>query len=819
MSTALAERPAPPVARRPDDGGRPARRAVVRWAWRLFRREWRQQLLVLTLLTVAVAATTAGTAAAINTLKPPETIVTLPGDDAQLTADIAAFRQRFGHVDAAAHQKIDVPGSIAQIDLRAPEPGSNNEPTTRLLAGRYPTGPGEVVVTRGVARIFDLQIGDQWRAASKNLRVVGLVENPGDLHDDFALLAQGQLDPPASVTVRLATARRLDNFRLPSGTGLTVEASSSTAKAAAAAAVLALSSLGLLFVGLIAVAGFAVMAQRRQRALGMLGSLGATDGHVRMVMLANGAVVGLAAAVVGAAGGLAGWIAFAPRMETIAAHRIDRYNLPWWAIAMAMALAMVTAIAAAWWPARAAARVSVVAALSGRPPRPQPAHRFAALGGFFLATGLGLLAFAHQRRPPFIIGGSLATVVGMLFVAPLAIRALAAAGRRAPIAVRLALRDLARYQARSGAALGAVALAVAIAATIAVSAAAAQATTDTTTGGNLPANQLVVYTSARSGGDLLPDLSPAQLQGIQARAHEIAAALATTDVVTLEAALNPDQASLPGLGNGPGGKEAAMIVKVTQVAKGTEEAGIAGLYVATPEILAHSGIPTSRIDPAADIISSRTDLAGLDIGYGRGLIAHPKIQVVSLPRYSSSPNTLLTAHAVQALGLQVVPAAWLIQTSRPLTATQINAARKLAASAGLAIETRNTKESLSVLGTDATAAGILFALAVLAMTVGLIRSETANDLRILAATGATSTTRRSLTGATAGALALLGALLGTAAAYLALTAWHRSDLRVLGHPPTVNLLVLVVALPLAAAAGGWLVAGREPAAIARRPMD
>ena len=27
-----------------------ARRAVVRWSWRLFRREWRQQLLVLVLL-------------------------------------------------------------------------------------------------------------------------------------------------------------------------------------------------------------------------------------------------------------------------------------------------------------------------------------------------------------------------------------------------------------------------------------------------------------------------------------------------------------------------------------------------------------------------------------------------------------------------------------------------------------------------------------------------------------------------------------------------------------------------------------------------
>ena len=55
MSTALRERPAQAGT---GGGGVPARRAVIRWAWRLFRREWRQQLLVLAMLTVAVAVMT-----------------------------------------------------------------------------------------------------------------------------------------------------------------------------------------------------------------------------------------------------------------------------------------------------------------------------------------------------------------------------------------------------------------------------------------------------------------------------------------------------------------------------------------------------------------------------------------------------------------------------------------------------------------------------------------------------------------------------------------------------------------------------------------
>ena len=40
-------------------GGAPARRAILRWAFRMYRREWRRQALILGLLTLAVAATRA----------------------------------------------------------------------------------------------------------------------------------------------------------------------------------------------------------------------------------------------------------------------------------------------------------------------------------------------------------------------------------------------------------------------------------------------------------------------------------------------------------------------------------------------------------------------------------------------------------------------------------------------------------------------------------------------------------------------------------------------------------------------------------------
>jgi putative ABC transport system permease protein len=111
------------------------------------------------------------------------------------------------------------------------------------------------------------------------------------------------------------------------------------------------------------------------------------------------------------------------------------------------------------------------------------------------------------------------------------------------------------------------------------------------------------------------------------------------------------------------------------------------------------------------------------------------------------------------------------------------------------------------------------ALGVLAATVGLIRSETANDQRTLTATGASSFTRRTLTTATAGALALLGAVLGIAGAYLALIAWFHDDLHQLAHIPLEQLLTIGLGLPLLAVVGGWLLAGREPQGTARQPID
>ena len=212
---------------------------------------------------------------------------------------------------------------------------------------------------------------------------------------------------------------------------------------------------------------------------------------------------------------------------------------------------------------------------------------------------------------------------------------------------------------------------------------------------------------------------------------------------------------------------------------------------------------------------------------GRGTFRVSNVQKIEVGQHlfgsaggaTDRPPTFITVDGLRRLGWRLIPAGWLVESSRPLTDDQIADARELAAGAGLAIEVKREGTSAATAMAIATAAGVVLALAILAMTVGLIRSESAGDLRTLTAAGATSRIRRTLTATTAGALAVLGALLGVAGSYVVLAALYHDDLGYLSHMPVVYLGLAVVGVPLAAAAAGWLVAGREPPATARVVID
>ena len=818
----------PPLVLGTGHGGMAARRAVMRWAWRLFRREWRQQSLVLALLLVAVAATTAGLGAAANSstsqaslFGTADHLVTLSSTGAKLDADVAALRSAFGTADVIEHQKIPVPGSANAVDLRAQDPhGPYGRSMLRLDAGRWPQGPDEIAVTDRVAKSFGLRLGGSWDQRGRHRYVVGLVEYPLNLLDRFALVAPGQATPTDHVAVLIrATAAEFAAKALPDG--VSVEIRSDEADTASVA-VLVLATIGLLFVGLLAVAGFTVMAQRRLRALGMIGAIGASHRHIRLVLVANGAVIGVVGAFAGAAAGLAAWFALSPQLESLVGHRIDRFDLPWLPLLVAVLLAILTAVGAAWWPARAAGRVPVVAALSARPAPPRPARRFALLGGILVLGGLSSLIAAQQAKVPFIIGGVLATALGLLLLAPAGIAVLGLLARLAPLAPRLALRDLARYRARSSAALAAIGLAMGIAAAIALSAGVSVAKAAVPTGGNLPADQIIVWLSQEALNGPVPTTTPAQADNARLRVDAIAVDLHATSVLPLQAAVDPNgPQERGGLGGRPPvqlGKPHPTTINGRQ-GTGYSSAEAIPLFVTTPELLAHFGIDPASINLSADIVTWRPNIDGYELIPGRYSDWHPQIQHAALPTYTSLPGALLTTHAVQSLHLTPIPVGWLVRAPQSLTQAQIDRAEQTALAAGLSVEARPTGADLARLADYATGTGIAVALGVLAMTVGLIRSETARDLRTLTAAGARRRTRRALTAATAGALALLGAVIGTAGAYLALLAWYHREPHWLGHVPVLNLAAILIGLPAIAYAGGWLLAGREAPTLARQPID
>jgi putative ABC transport system permease protein len=409
------------------------------------------------------------------------------------------------------------------------------------------------------------------------------------------------------------------------------------------------------------------------------------------------------------------------------------------------------------------------------------------------------------------VGGTVATVVGILLVGPLAIRAFARLADRLPVAPRLAVRDLSRYQARSGAALAAMSLVLGIPVATVVAATAAENPADK---GNLSDNQLVVR-AAGTDGPFAP--RPADVQRLQRQVDRLAAAIGKPLVTELRAALDPKFKPEPGLPGRP------VITLGKRHGDGWQD--LSRLYVANPSMLERYGVDLGAANPQTEVFTTQTAqvrFLGLSAEQTRGrndpeLVT--RLQRLT-PTYSSLPGSFVTPEAMRERGWESVPAGlWLLETSRHLTGEQIASARNIAAGAGLTIETRDHQEGLATLRTVATALGVLLALGILAMTVGLIRSEAASDLSTLTATGATGRTRRALTAATAGGLAFLGVLLGAAGAYAILATGFISDVGTLTPVPVLQLAVIAVGVPAAAMIAGWLLAGREPPGLARRVME
>ena len=824
------------------EGGVAARRAIVRWAWRLLRREWRQQLLVFGLIAATVAITTVGVGVSTNTplssyvgFGDAKDLATFTNDGASTRAQIASWRSSYGAVDVIENQTVTVRGSIDSFDLRAQDPrGPYGRPLLSVVSGRLPSRPSEVALTPSVATEFHVSIGEPWRELGVTRRVVGIVENPRNLLDSFALVIPGQVRAPSRVTV-LFDAKGAGRPRLGANVITRQLVADSNALNPQTISIV-LVTMAMMLISLVAISGFTVIAQRRLRSIGMLSALGATDRHVRLVVRANGVLVGVIGAITGFLAGFVAWVAYRPTLQSSAHHVIGVFQLPWAVIIVALVLAVAAAGFAASRPARAVTRISTMSALAGRPATPRPVRRSAVPGvaaavAAFLLLGAAGASGGRGGGMGELALGFVALTITVILLSPFLLTVLDRLARRAPFSLRMAMRDLARYRARSGAALSAISLGVLIAMIVVIASAARFGNVLDYAGPNVTSTQLIVYTPngpygpggpANAGSRGATAVTPTMVKG----AHEIATDLGARRMVTLETTSATLQHAAPGRAySGP-------------------------LYVATPALLAAFAIPSSALNANADILTMRPGFAAItqmQIIYGdyfartsshspngNGVtswpcppdvcLANPRIeQVAALPAGTSTPNTVLTEHAVRRLGLTPITSGWLLETTAPLSAAQITGARALAAALGLSIETKSSIPTSATILNWATLVGVILALGILAMSIGLIRSETASDLRILMVTGASGRTRRNLTASTAGALALAGAIIGTAAAYLAMIAYsrtsHSDGLSSLSSVPVRNLVATLVAMPLVAALVGWIGAGREPTMVSAQVIQ
>ena len=806
---------------------------LFRWGTRLVRHNWRQQLGLLALIAATVAVAVGGIVAAFNLSEPPGSRfgrgavgATLAGYGEETIESLEAQGHPFGVIRSAT---IRTTGTTGRIDVRSMDPTNPvTEPLLALTSGRWPVTASEVAVTdRAVldrAGAF-AAAGDTVEIAGSRT-VVGVVENPTNLHDEFVLAPSVEpygVDGRLVVTELLVDAAPSD-VTFPAGTwGITIEDGGPIAvRTFVAIAVTVVSTVALLIVALMAGAGFAVLARRRARQYGLLAAAGATPRQIRTAAAATGLSTGLAASAGGAVVGVGAALVVVPRLETVVAHRID-LSVPWWTVVPTVVMAMVAATIAAWWPARALARQPVAALLAAMRPKASSTTRTSRIGVVTAAVGVVALTIGTSRvSAPIVVAGIVSSVSGLLLLAPRLVELTGRYARALPIASRLAGREITRQQGRSTALIAAVAIALAIPVGVAVVTTSLDRH-DGELAPNLDDTMAIVWepTVADEALAVPADIDHERLAAAGARIQEAAddgAAVVPIDVVIdADAPLEPRQ--LPGQGTvlavstnfglRPADTRCAATCDVNTLGDRDENGAeilvsFHETWVATPAMIDALGVGTRQAEPGVQAISRFDDAMIKSHRQPDGPAAANVAVEASIPANGGIAPTLIWPSTVTANGWETSTIGWLVVGEQPLSSSGLDDLRA-AAGDDLVVELPVEPAARSGLRAASVAVGAVVALAVVGAALTMLAAESAGDRRVLQSIGASPSTRRRTSAAAAALLSGAGALLAVPIGYLALLvllADEFTDYRfVVPWPSLATVLVLV---PVMAAALGWV---------------
>lgn len=816
-------------------------RALARVAWRDIARHRGRSVLVTLLVLLPVAAMVAGISI-YRTTQPTQAAedVARMGVADLIANGVSETELRTYLPDgstveplASADGQIVLPGSKPGVQLRAVHLDGLAKGMLNLVEGRLPSGADEVAITPKVATLARVGVGGLLTIdGSPPATVVGLVENPANLTErsvlldpaiadlgakefatwlvrlpegsDAAAIVAATIDPDTGAQDVLIQSRESGRLTSYGGDG------SST--------FIVLGTLALVEAALVASAAFAVSIRRRQRELGLLAATGATPRQLAGTVVAEAAILGAIAAIGGVIVGILGALALTPWLDELTQRRNQPLVIDLGGLIAPAAIGLVASLVAAIVPARTVARVPVLVSLSGRRPAQAPAHRSLRIGLFAVTLSVAMTIVGANLRLEgsdtvsivLMVGGAVLGTLGFGACGPWLLERLEGVAVRLPLSGRIAFRDTARARSRSSPIVTAVL--ASLAATVALGTwvvSRDQANAESWQPWLYP-NQLVLQ---GAGAEIAGRVVAAE-SGVVAGLPITDLAAPTPGFFWVEAVdardgngelINyggggPDGPGTPGTPAYVGPQFSDVAIATLDVlaianAPGAAEAIAAGkVVVLTERKMTFDKVDiVMQDDPNVLVPSRRLPFAAtvIQIPISTGLI----------------PSVLVPGFVATDLGLVTGASQdFVVQFDRPVTDADVSRAADIAAQfpdtfADAAIGPPRPDEGFRIL---LIALALLFALSVTGVAIALGEAESRPEQRSLLALGADPRLRRRIAAARAGVLALLAGILAVPAGLLpvwGLLASREAPFVV----PIPEIVGAVIALPLLAIAGAWLL--------------
>jgi putative ABC transport system permease protein len=725
-----------------------------------------------------------------------------------------------------------VGGTRLYLNLQEPSiPAS--DPVMRglyqMVAGRAPKAPDEIALSPDVIEQMKARLGVRLeiRGLDRPVRVTGVVIEPESLGSLQGLTGPGtmaghsetvgtgpklvDLPPEANIraalrTIRADTARTHGITRAEAAARATISNEELVANGISFGA----TTVALFGTGLVAAAAFAVGFRRQLRTIGLIGAAGGDPAQVRATVLFGGVTLGLAGSVAGILLGLVGAFALHPNLDSVAGRIVGPLEFPLPVLGGGLLLGTLAATGAAFAPARRAARLSTVDALAGHTPPPRPPGRLARTGLVLVGIGTGGVALATLGRSEIALGvGFVVILVGFLLAIPLLVEWVGKLAGFLPTSLRLAARQTARYGRRTGAAIAAATLALTL--PVAVSAA-------TLSEEGLQAKE------ARLGND---QLLVGGYDYVSGRQEPPAGLIRDLQGLMPEAVIAPlRHAVFPRTGGVEAFVEGGMVTIEGEGGAGATYRESGQLMIGTPDLLraidAEEGIPALAQGRVVAVgpnstLNGQVRLHLDQDGQERRL--NLDATEVDAPVYFNEtvPRWLISAEAARTLGLGPGRAReWLLRDPEGLSGEEEDTAHTAAARypGAYVLSSSDLLPTAAPYRLIATGISALIALAIVAVAVALLATESRRDHAIMVAVGAEPHTRRIVVGATAFLVAAMAAILAIPAGFLPVAVVQAA--RRASYPvvvPWTTMAVVLGMVPLIAA-GLAAAASRQP-----KPVD